>query len=141
MRLSVDQGMWLRQHPIGEVFAAPFDVVFSRFDVVEPDLLYLSNETKAEALTDKHALGADLVIEIASPGTRKRDVGIKLRLYERSGVSEYWFVDADARVVHVYRRTKHGFAAAVLFGGEANEMLTAPLLPGLQLSLADLFRE
>src|SRR5262245_43148649 len=35
---------WLDVHPIGEVFLSPFDVVFSNFDVVEPDLLYLSNE-------------------------------------------------------------------------------------------------
>src|SRR5436305_1397584 len=38
---------WLAEHPIGEVFAAPFDVVFSPFDVVEPDLLFISKERAA----------------------------------------------------------------------------------------------
>src|ERR1051325_3160176 len=44
----------LEQRPIGRIFVAPFDVVFSRFDIVEPDLLYLSNERAAAVLTAKH---------------------------------------------------------------------------------------
>ena len=66
-------GLWLRDHPIGQLFYAPFDVVFSKFDVVEPDLLYLSNERAAEVITPLHVQGApELVVEIASRGTRKR---------------------------------------------------------------------
>lgn len=80
---------YLQERPIGRVFAAPLDVVFSDFDVVEPDLLYLSKARAAEVLTSKHAKGApDLVVEIGSKGTRKRDETIKRRLYERFGVSE-----------------------------------------------------
>ena len=140
LRLTMDLANWLREHPTGELFVAPFDVVFSRFDIVVPDLLYLSNERRATALTDEHALGADLVIEIASPGTRRRDVGIKLQLYERAGVLEYWFVDADACVVHLYRRVGHEFSAAVSGSGDAGAVLTTPLLPGLHISLPELFR-
>src|SRR5512134_3641768 len=44
-------GTWLEDHPLGQVFYAPYDVVFSAFDVVEPDLLYLSNERAAQVLT------------------------------------------------------------------------------------------
>jgi Uma2 family endonuclease len=65
---------WLEHNAIGQIFFAPFDVVFSRFDVVEPDLLYMSNERAAEVLTTANVQGApELVIEIGSPGTRKRD--------------------------------------------------------------------
>ena len=72
---------YLEAHPIGEMFFAPFDVVLSRFDVVEPDLLYISRERAAQVLTSKNTQGApDLVIEIASPGTRKRDETVKRRL-------------------------------------------------------------
>ena len=71
---------WLEDHPLGQVFYAPFDVVFSRFDVVEPDLLYLSNERVAEVVTAQHVTGApDIIIEIGSPGTRRRDETIKRR--------------------------------------------------------------
>src|SRR5687768_15148820 len=97
-------GTWLEQHPIGQLFFAPFDVVFSQFDVVEPDLLYMSNERSVEVLTQANVQGApELVVEIGSKGTRKRDETIKRRLYERSGVSEYWVVDPEIDVVRVYR--------------------------------------
>ena len=89
INLTVLIGSWLEQNPIGRLFHAPFDVVFSKFDVVEPDLLYLSNARAADALTPRHVRGVpELVIEIGSPGTRKRDETIKRRLYERTGVSE-----------------------------------------------------
>ena len=95
---------YLHAHTMGEVFMAPFDVVFSQFDVVEPDLLYISKERR-EVLTTQNVRGApDLVIEVGSPGTRRRDETIKRRLFERSGVPEYWIVDPDLDVVRLYRR-------------------------------------
>ena len=92
-------GSWLESHPIGQAYFSPFDVVFSRFDVVEPDLLYLSNERASAVLTDANVQGApELVVEIGSPSTRKRDETIKRRLYERAGVSEYWIVDPEVEL-------------------------------------------
>lgn len=131
---------WLEEHPIGQVFYAPFDVVFSRFDVVEPDLLYVSNERMTEIVTTQHVTGApDIVVEIGSPGTRKRDETIKRRLYERSGVSEYWVLDPALDVVRVYRREGAAFTRPVELSTEAGDVLTTPHLAGLELSLARLF--
>ena len=63
-------GGWLENDPIGQAYLSPFDVVFTRFDVVEPDLLYLSNERAAAVLTDANVQGTpELVIEIGSPST------------------------------------------------------------------------
>jgi Uma2 family endonuclease len=133
---------WLETRPIGRVFYAPFDVVFSNVDVVEPDLLYLSNERMAEVVTPQHVRGApNLVIEIGSPGTRKRDETIKKRLYERSGVDEYWIVDPDTDVVRLYRRQAEGFSRVVERLREADDVLTTPLLPGLELPLERMFRD
>ncbi len=126
---------WLEQHPVGRVFYAPFDIVFTQFDVVEPDLLYMSNERAAAILTAKHVTGApEIVIEIGSPGTRKRDKTIKRRLYERSGVSEYW-VDLD--VVRVYRREQDRFGRPTELAAEAGDTLTT--LPGLEMPLSRIF--
>ena len=134
-------GVWLEEHPIGQIFYAPFDVVFSRYDVVEPDLLYVSNARAAEVLTSANVKGApDLVIEIGSPSTRKRDETIKRHLYERSGVSEYWVVDPDLDLVRVYRREAEGFGRAIERSVDAGDILTTPLLPGLALSLARIFK-
>ena len=100
-RLNLALGNYLEHHPIGEVFVAPFDVVFSDLDVVEPDLLYISRE-RAQVLTDQHVRGApDLVVEILSPGTRKTDEVTKRKLYDRSGVQEYWVVDPELDVIGV----------------------------------------
>jgi len=139
--LTVGIGAWLEANPIGRLYHAPFDVVFTPFDVVEPDLLYLSNDRAADVLTAEHVRGApDLVIEIGSPGTRARDETKKRALYEREGVAEYWFVDPEIDVVRIYRRSGNGFARVTELSREANEVLTTPLLPGLELPLTRLFR-
>jgi Uma2 family endonuclease len=135
-------GSWLEQHPIGRTFYAPYDVIFSNFDVVEPDLLYLSNERMAEVVTPQHVRGApEIVIEIGSPGTRKRDETIKKHLYERSGVSEYWVVDPELDIVRIYRRSEEGFGRAIELSSEADDTLTTSLFPGLEMPLKRIFRE
>ncbi|PYR64724.1 MAG: restriction endonuclease [Acidobacteria bacterium] len=134
-------GGWLETHPLGRPFYAPFDVVFSKYDVVEPDLLYVSNE-RSNALTAPNVQGApDLVIEIGSPGTRKRDETIERNLYGRSGVSEYWFVDPDIDVIRAYRQGGEGFSRPIELSREAGYVLTTTLMPGLDLPLARTFRE
>lgn len=133
---------WLEDHPVGRLFTAPFDVVLSQFDVVEPDLIYLSNERAAAIMTTLHLRGApELVVEIGSPSTRQRDETIKRRLYERMGVSEYWFVDPELDVVRVYLRGGEQFARPQELSREAGDTLTTPLLAGLSLPLDRIFRE
>ena len=141
LQLTLLIGNWLNRNPIGRLFYAPFDVVFSKFDVVEPDLLYLSNERVSDALTPLHVHGVpELVIEIGSPGTRKRDETIKRRLYERAGVEEYWVVDPEIDTIRVYRREAKTFARVVELSSEARDVLTTSLLPGLEIPLPRVFR-
>ncbi len=105
--------------------------------MVEPDLLYLSNARAADALTPVHVRGVpELVVEIGSPGTRKRDETIKRRLYERTGVDEYWVVDPEIDTIRVYRRSGGTFARVVELSADAGDVLTTPLLPGLEIPLA-----
>jgi Uma2 family endonuclease len=133
---------WLEEHPIGRIFYAPLDAVLSHIDVVVPDLLYLSNERAAQVLTPLHARGApEIVVEVASKGTRKRDETIKLRLYERVGVTEYWVIDPGSDVMRIYRRDAKGFARPLELSREAGDVLMTPLLPGLRMPLARVFRD
>jgi len=139
-RLYFAFAVYLKAHPIGEVFFAPLDVVLSESDVVEPDLLYVSRERAADILVPQHVRGVpDLVIEIASKGTRKRDETIKRALYERAGVSEYWVVDPEIDVVRVYRRGGEGLERPAEPRRDAADMLTTALMPGLQIPLDDVF--
>jgi Uma2 family endonuclease len=133
---------WLEQHPVGRVFMAPLDVVFTQFDVVEPDLLFVSKDRAADILTVKHVTGApDIVVEIGSPSTRKRDETIKRRLYERSGVSEYWVVDPELDVVRVYRTRDGKFERPVELRAAASDVLTSRHLEGLEMPLNRVFSE
>ena len=114
--------------------------VFTRLNIVELDLLYMSNERAASVLTEKHVTGApEIIIEIASPSTRKRDETIKRRLYERSGVSEYWVVDPELDVVRVYRSEDGRFRRPEELSREAADVLTTTVLSGLEIPLERVF--
>ena len=131
----------LRQHQAqGEVFVAPFDVVFSQHDVVEPDLLLVAAD-QTEILTEKNVQGAPaLVVEVLSEGTRKRDEQVKRRLFERSGVREYWLVDPELDLIKVYRRQPDGaFPRIAALVAEEKAVLSTLLLPGFSLPLPGLF--
>ena len=131
----------LRESKVGVAFGSPLDVVFSDFDVVEPDLLFVS-EARRKVLTAKNIQGApDLVVEVGSPGTRRRDEVIKHQLYERFGVSEYWVVDPDLDAIKVYRLADGRYTRVSEITLRDGDVLTTPLLPGLDLSLAEIFAE
>jgi Uma2 family endonuclease len=131
---------YLEAQPLGEVLYAPLDVLFSQHDVVEPDLLYVSRERAAGIFRPEHVRGApNLVIEIASKGTRRRDETIKRALYERCDVTEYWVVDPEIDVVRVYHRDGSAFGRPVELRRDAGDTLTTALLPGLEIPLESIF--
>lgn len=125
-------------HHDGEVLAAPTDVVLSKFDVVQPDLLYVS-EARRDIIKRESIQGPpDLVIEIISENTRKTDEVIKRRLYERTGVQEYWIVDPEVETVKVYR-LHDGKYRRIELTLESGDTLKTPLLPEFSLPLERLF--
>lgn len=131
---------FLREHRLGEVYSAPLDVVLSRHDVVQPDLLFISNE-RMPILTEKNLQGApDLAIEILSATTRRLDEGIKLERYERFGVLEYWLVDPSRAMVRIYRRAGEHLRTEAELTVAAGDRLTSPLLPGLEIPLVEIFQ-
>ena len=131
----------LRAHPaVGRVFFARLDVVFTKWDVVEPDLLFVAAD-QSEIIVEKNVQGAPaLIIEVLSPGTRKTDEQIKRRLFERGGVREYWLVDPEHELLKVFRRhADESFPLDAELSRDASDVLTTPLLPGLAISLDELF--
>ncbi len=135
-RLTVALGSFLESRRLGEVFVSPFDVVFSRFDVVEPDILFIS-KARSSVLTPKNVQGApDLVIEVLSKSTRHTDRTIKLKLYARYGVEEYWIIDPRVPAAQIYRRGKGGLERVRTL--KPRDLLSSPLLPGFSLKLAEL---
>ena len=141
-RLMFEIELYLKANPSsGEVFLSPLDVVLSHWDVVEPDLLFVAGD-QTEILTEKNIQGPPaLVVEVMSKSTRKRDAQTKRRLFERTGVREYWLVDPELDTVQVFRPSPEGkLVRAVELTAEDGHVLTTPLLPGCAIDLRELFR-
>ncbi len=137
--LALAIGSFVKQRNLGLVLAAPCDVILSDENVVQPDLLYVTKE-RSEIVTEDNIRGApDLIVEIISETTRKRDELTKRKLYERYGVREYWIVDPELETVRIFKRSDSGYAAPVEFTREKSDTLVTDLLPGFQLSVSELF--
>jgi Uma2 family endonuclease len=142
MNISAMIWQYLQLHPIGRVYGAPLDVILSNHDVVEPDVQYISHERMKQLEPSQWIKGApNLVVEIASPATRKRDATVKRDAYARFGVDEYWIVDPDRANVEAYRLTRGRYWLAADLSRDRDDALTTPLLPGLTLPLSKIFEE
>ena len=142
--LTVALAHYLAAHPLGEVLFAPLDVLFSEHDMVEPDLIYISEDRKRRQLNEQRLVGPpDLAVEVLSPSTRRLDETRKLRLYERFGVSEYWLIDPDEETLRIHRLVKERLVLAILLtraaAGDDARDLSTPLLPGLAIPLGAIF--
>ncbi len=127
----------LETHPVGVLYGGPVDLLLSDVDVAAPDIVFVSNE-RALIVGEKNLQGApDLVVEVLSPGTKRRDLGVKRDLYERSGVGEYWVVDPVAQTVAVYCRIGGRFREPRLYATTA--LIASAIFPGLELSAIHIF--
>lgn len=127
------------------VFTAPFDVRLPRksrrdediFTVVQPDLCVICDPEKVD---DKGCLGApDIAIEILSPGNNKRELSDKYAVYQESGVKEYWLFSYAEKFCIQYTHHYEGYYHAMRPLSVADILFT-PILPGLELDLARIFR-
>ena len=130
---------FVRRHNLGWLYPAPADVLLSEHDTVQPDLLFVS-KARAHILTEKNVQGApDLVVEILSPSTRRRDEGLKLERYEVLGVQEYWVVDPKRHAARIYRRSGERLRKVADLTTAGGDCLTSPLLPGLEIALSEIY--
>lgn len=128
---------YIDQKKLGELLYAPVDVVFSYEDIVQPDLVFISKE-RLNILKEENIQGApDLVIEILSPSSKKMDREIKLKLYEKHGVHEYWIVDPDAQSIEVLNLTDDGLQLIRAYPKGTH--LNSPLFPDIKLSIEKVF--
>ncbi len=119
----------------GEVFAAPIGVLFAPAAVAVPDVVYVSRE-RLGIVGEKAVEGApDLILEILSPSTRRRDQTRKKALYERYGVPEYWIVDPRFRTVSAFALREGRYGGLP----EAAGVVHSTVVPGFSLDPAVLF--
>jgi Uma2 family endonuclease len=131
---------WNRETRAGRVFGEP-GLVFAEDQDVAPDVVWMTHGRLAEAEDEKGhlRLAPELVVEVLSPGPANelRDRELKLSLYARQGVQEYWIVDWIRHAVEVYRHDRVTLQLAATLGD--GDTLTSPLLPGFALPAAQIW--
>ena len=128
---------FVRNHGLGWIFPAPIDVHLSDTNLLQPDIIFVSNEREG-IIGETNIQGApDLVIEIASTRTRTLDRTVKRELYERFGVLEYWMAYPVEETVAVLRLENGRFESVGHYTRE--DSITTPLLPGLAIDLNEIF--
>ena len=121
---------------LGEVFNAPIDLILTHHDVVQPDLVVV---TEARQVSGRGIEGAPLlVVEVLSPSTRAQDRTVKARRYAALGIPHNWIVDPEARRIECYRAEAGAYVLAL--EGQGDTTLGFPDWPGLAIALADVWR-
>lgn len=101
-RINVRIFNFLEISKIGQVRISPYDVHFSKQNILQPDLFFLRNENLDRIEKDGLYGSPDMIIEVSSPSTSKIDYGEKKSVYEAFGVQEYFIVDPGSKMVYPY---------------------------------------
>lgn len=122
------------------VYDAPLDVILSETNVVQPDILMI-HRSRLHIVTPRGIEGPpDMVAEILSPGSRRKDKVTKLRTYARFGIREYWIVDTESLTMEQYRLDEDGnYALHQLYEGD--DLVTSDMLPCVSFKISDIFTE
>lgn len=127
---------YVRKNKLGAVYFAPFDVLFSEEDIVQPDIIFVSHENKRIITKDNIKGAPDLIIEVLSPSTFKRDIGIKKKLYARHGVREYWVVDPERETVEVFLLRDKEFEGK---GYGLKDSISSTVIKDLNIEVKEIF--
>jgi len=126
----------------GTVLIAPLDVVLdepAKKNTFQPDVIFISND-RLGIIEEARINGApDLVVEVLSPATIRRDRGKKSRRYFLSGVREYWLVDPQERLLEIFVPGEKDWQRTGVYEEEDEECVASTVLPGLEIKARDIF--
>ena len=138
MNLSIILGSYIKAHNLGRLYAAPFDVYLTEFDLVVPDLEFVSKQNAAIVQEKSCILGVpDLIIEIHSKGTQKIDKGDKLKLYKKYGVKEYWMINPRSQGVEIYEWQNGDYE--LMFSAEESGQMESQVLENFTIDISEFF--
>jgi Uma2 family endonuclease len=126
-------------HSSGVILLAPMDVHLSVDNIVQPDLIYISNDNLSIMKNEKVMGAPDLLVEILSPSTGARDKVRKKELYARFGVQEYWIVDPVHSAVDQFVLIESGNRYALTASYDTTDQLVSNRFPCLAVKLDELF--
>ncbi|WP_310490422.1 Uma2 family endonuclease, partial [Chamaesiphon sp. VAR_69_metabat_338] len=139
-KIQVRLQNWSEETGLGLSVQTP-GVIFTPTDAVIPDVVWASQSRLDRGIdaAGHFTIAPELVVEILSSGEQneQRDKSIKLKLYSRYGVHEYWIVNWQLQTLEIYRRTDAQLQlVATLLAGDT---LTSPLLPGFKAEIDRIF--
>lgn len=118
------------------ILYAPVDVILSPKEVRQPDI-FLVHRKRLDIITKRGVEGApDLVIEILSPSTLKRDKIAKMKSYSYYGIPEYWVVDPNSAVLEQYILADDQYELINIF--QENEIVTSPNISCISFTMAEI---
>ena len=122
------------------MYAAPFAVFLNKDekDYFEPDISVICDPDKVD---DKGCHGApDLVVEILSPSTKDRDLGVKLFKYRMAGVKEYWVINPILMITTIYRFASTDEGMDVADQMSFDDPIGSRLYPDIRIVLSELLK-
>ena len=119
----------------GRAIIAPMDVRLADHSVVQPDLIYVTLQ-RASVLHERIHGAPDLLVEVLSPTTARRDLGEKLRLYAESDIREYWIVDPVGGTFEFLVNDGGAFRVRLA----ESEVYRSESVPGLEIDLEAFWR-
>ncbi|HEV7505697.1 MAG TPA: Uma2 family endonuclease [Thermoanaerobaculia bacterium] len=137
--LAFQFSAFVREHDLGLVLTAPLGVILPAgiANPVQPDVMFFRKGNEPRWETSNYEGVPDLIAEILSPKTQRRDRTTKLQAYQDAGVAEYWIVDPQACSVVVYG-LERGKYKELVRGGEY-DMVGSSVVPGFRVKVRGLF--
>jgi Uma2 family endonuclease len=133
--VQVSAFLWEYARSHGGMALAGGGLYYNEYNYVEPDVLFLGRDHPDVRSRRYTTRAPDIAVEVSSDSTRRRDLTIKRRLYEQTGVGEYWFVDLRDERLLVHRQDPGYDRPLTLAPGDT---LTTPLLAGLAIPVTEL---
>lgn len=137
MKLLVKLANFVMERDLGLVLNAPVDVYLGETETYQPDIIFIAKDRLAIVEPDKINGAPDLVVEILSPGTAYYDLRKKFRVYEKTGVREYWIVDPGEQSVEVYTLQEGKFVLGQK--AEKQGQVHSSVVEGFTLAVENIF--
>ncbi len=136
-RIEVELITFVEAKNAGEVLHAPLDTYLSDVETYQPDIVFISKERLSIIGEKKIETAPDLVVEILSPATAYYDLRHKMRVYEVSGVKEYWIVDPMEKTIDVFEN--HGKEFKLFSQARDKGQAKSKLLAGFAIVVEKVF--
>jgi Uma2 family endonuclease len=128
---------FVSENQLGEILFSPIDVYLTKKNAFQPDLIFLSKDNPFYLTETKITGPPDLVIEILLPSNAKYDLMSKKKVYEQTGVKEYWIVDPEAKSIEIFENIDLQFVS--ISKASLNGIVISKVLAGLSFNPENIF--